>query len=150
MNRLTFNENGSMGVVGMNEENQDIKLYCCVERLIEYEDTGLSPNEIVELKQQFVEKDKEIEDLKEWQEWYSMWHKKFQKQIEELTIELETYRPTKLHGNGQCECYKCKQEGRQSIEWTDWCSRYKGHIYCEDCIKEILKEEQTPQTQLAI
>ncbi len=99
---------------------------------------------------QLEEKDKEIEDLKEWQDWYSMWHKKFQKQIEDLTTELETYRPTKLHGNGQCECFKCKQEGRQAREWTDWCSRYKGHTYCDDCLKEVLKEEQDPQTQLAI
>ena len=75
---------------------------------------------------------------------------KFQKQIEDLTTELETYRPTKLHGNGQCECFKCKQEGRQAREWTDWCNKYKGHIYCDDCLKEILKEEQTSQTQLAI
>ena len=107
-------------------------------------------NEIQQLKQQLAEKDKEIEDLKEWQEWYSMWHKKFQKEIEDLKIELETYRPTKLHGNGQCECFKCKQEGMQARHWTDWCSEYKGHIYCDDCLKEVLKEEQTSQTQLAI
>ena len=68
--------------------------------------------ELEKLKQQLAEKDKEFEELKEWQQWYEMWHKKFQKQIEDLTTELETYRPTKLHGNGQCECFKCKQEGR--------------------------------------
>ena len=108
-------------------------------------------DEIVERdKKLFDDKNKEIEELKEWQQWYEMWHKIFQKQIEDLTTELETYRPTKLHGNGQCECFKCKQEGRQAREWTDWCSRYKGHTYCDDCLKEVLKEEQTPQTQLAI
>ncbi len=105
---------------------------------------------IDQLKQQLVEKDKEIEDLKEWQDWYSMRHKSFLKQIEDLTTELETYRPTKLHGEGQCECYKCQQEGRQPRKWTDWCSSYKGHIYCDDCLKEILKEEQTTQALLAI
>lgn len=113
-------------------------------------------NAIDEINKEFVqavydwkalcaEKDKEIEDLKEWQDWYSMWHKKFQKQIEDLTTELETYRPTKLHGNGQCKCFNCN-----AINWTDWCSQYKGHTYCDDCLKEVLKEEQTPQTQLAI
>ena len=106
--------------------------------------------QIDRLKQQLAEKDKEIEDLKKWQDWYSMWHENFKKQIEDLTTELETYRPTKLHGNGQCECYKCKQEGKQPIHWTNWCNEYKGHIYCNDCLKEILKEEQSSQTQLAI
>lgn len=91
------------------------------------------------------EKDKEIEELKKWQEWYSIWHENFKKQIEDLTTELETYRPTKLHGNGQCKCFNCN-----AINWTDWCSQYKGHIYCNKCLKDILKEEQTSQTQLAI
>lgn len=105
---------------------------------------------IEELQQQIEEKDKDIEKLHRDKEWYSMWHKEFQKRIEDLTTELETYRPTKLHGNGQCECYKCKQEGKQPIHWTNWCNEYKGHIYCNDCLKEILKEEQSSQTQLAI
>ncbi len=96
-------------------------------------------------EQQLAEKDKEIEDLKEWKEWYSIWHENFKKQIKDLTTELETYRPTKLHGNGQCKCFNCN-----AINWTDWCSQYKGHIYCNKCLKDILKEEQTPQTQLAI
>ena len=98
------------------------------------------------IEEKLKEKDKEIKDLKERQDWYSMWHKQFKKQIEDLTTELETYRPTKLHGNGQCECYKCKIECRQPIHWTDWCSKYKGHIYCDDCLKEILKEEEKPKT----
>ena len=98
--------------------------------------------EIDELGKLLDAKDKEIEELEQDKEWYSMWHEKFQKQIEDLTTELETYRPTKLHGNGFCECYKCKEEGRQSREWTDWCSRYKGHVYCDTCLKTILKEEQ--------
>ena len=115
-----------------------------------FKDLEIISNFILDLQKQLAEKDKEFEELKEWQQWYEMWHKKFQKQIEDLTTELETYRPTKLHGNGQCECFKCKQEGRQAREWTDWCSRYKGHTYCDDCLKEVLKEEQTPQTQLAI
>lgn len=194
MIRLTFRENDKFGVVEMNEENQDKKLYACVLKLLDYEDTGLSPNDIsklkeendsynqtmkylnklrdennqlkqqlkeekefteqyrkecaniqsknIEFQQQLAEKDKVIEDLKQWKEWYSMRYKNSQKQIEDLTTELETYRPTKLHGNGQCECFKCKQEGRQPRFWTDWCSKYKGHIYCDDCLKEILKEEQ--------
>lgn len=89
MIRLTFREKEKFGVVGMNEANQDKKLYSCVLKLIDYEDTGLSPNDILklkeendsynetmkylnklrdennQLKQQFAEKDKEIERYKQ-------------------------------------------------------------------------------------
>lgn len=92
------------------------------------------------LQKELAEKDKEIEDLKEWQKWYSMWHEKFQKQIEDLTTELETYRPTKLHGNGQCKCFNCN-----AINWTDWCSSYKGHTYCDNCLKVVLEDERQQQ-----
>ena len=145
-----------------NYDGELLCRYCIVARVYEgsipceyvgtcNDKTYLNKTEqIDQLKQQLEEKDKEIEKLHRDKEWYSMWHKEFQKRIEDLTTELETYRPTKLHGNGQCECYKCKQEGRQPIHWTDWCNEYKGHIYCNKCLKDILKEEQTPQTQLAI
>lgn len=88
MIRLTFREKEKFGVVGMNEANQDKKLYSCVLKLIDYEDTGLSPNDILKLKEendsynetmkclnklrdennqlkhQLSEKDEEIESLK--------------------------------------------------------------------------------------
>lgn len=174
MNRLTFREKEKFGVVGMNEANQYRKLYSCVLKLIDYEDTGLSPNDILKLKeendsynetmkylnklrdennqfkQQLEEKCKEIEKLNDDNKWYSMWHNKYQEQIKDLTTELETYRPTKLYGNGQCSCYRCEQKTGFNCHWTDWCSRYKGHIYCDDCLKEILKEENLNQTQLVI
>lgn len=89
-------------------------------------------NQITELKQQLVEKDKEIERLKEDNNWYSMWHKKFQKEIEDLKTELETYRPTHLKGNGQCQCAICKQ-----MNWTDWCIKYDGKTYCDTCFKQV-------------
>lgn len=113
--------------------NDDYKVY--------YESTAMNYSEICEvykneldtLKQQLEGKGKEIESLKKDKEWYLIWHEKFKKQIEELTTELETYRPTKLHGNGQCKCHKC-----QAIHWTDWCNSYRGHIYCNNCLKEVL------------
>ena len=52
MNRLTFRENDKFGVVDMNEENQDKKLYACVLKLTDYEDTELSPNDILKLKEE--------------------------------------------------------------------------------------------------
>lgn len=63
MIRLTFREKEKFGVVGMNEANQDKKLYSCVLKLIDYEDTGLSPNDILKLKEELEEKDKKISKL---------------------------------------------------------------------------------------
>lgn len=80
---------------------------------------------------------KYIEELQRWIDWYKIWHKKFQKQIEELTTELETYRPTKLKGNGQTQCHKCK-----TISWTDFgFYHYKGQTLCDKCLKEIQAKE---------
>ena len=85
-------------------------------------------------------KDKEIKELEGWVDWYKMWHKKFQIEIENLKTELETYRPTKLHGNCQCKCFNCN-----TINWTDWCSSYKGHTYCDNCLKVVLEDERQQQ-----
>ena len=47
MNRLTFKElNGEWGIVGMNSENESEKLYSVASKLLAYEETGLSPEEI--------------------------------------------------------------------------------------------------------
>ena len=52
MNRLTFKEeDGTFGVIGMNKENESQKLYACVLKLLHYEETGLSPEEVDEIKE---------------------------------------------------------------------------------------------------
>ena len=87
----------------------------------------------------FYEQKAEIERLTEELknlDWYKMWHNKFKKEINDLTLELETYRPTKLSGNGQCKCSNCNH-----ISWTDWFSRYKGKTLCDECLKEIISKE---------
>ena len=93
--------------------------------------------------QQLAEKDKEIADLKEWVDWYKMWHDKFKKQIEDLTTELETYRPTRLKGEGQTKCSKCGD-----LSWTDFgYSKYKGQILCDKCLEEVLKGKDLCEKQ---
>lgn len=58
MKRLTFKEeNGKFGVVGMNEDNQDEKLYMCVKKLKDYEDLGLNPDELDFKLHELEEKD---------------------------------------------------------------------------------------------
>lgn len=47
MSRLTYKEpNGRWGIVGMNSENMEQKMYVVATKLKDYEDTGLSPAEI--------------------------------------------------------------------------------------------------------
>ena len=80
---------------------------------------------------------KYIKELQNWVNWYSMWHNKFKKEIEELTTELETYRPSKITGDGQTTCHNCKQ-----INWTCFgFYHYKGQTLCDKCLKEILAKE---------
>ena len=87
-----------------------------------------------ELQQQVEELKEELKNL----DWYKMWHKKFKIEIEDLTLELETYRPTKLSGNGQCKCSDCG-----NVSWTDFgFSKYKGKILCNKCLKEITQTEK--------
>ena len=95
---------------------------------------------IKELQKENEELKKQNDDLKSGIEWYKMWHKHFQKDIKKLQDELETYRPTKLTGNGACSCFGCEQKNGFNSHWTDWCYRYKGHIYCYKCLQEILKK----------
>ena len=45
--RLTFKEpNGTWGVIGMNAENVKEKIYGCLRKLLDYENTGFAPDEI--------------------------------------------------------------------------------------------------------
>ncbi len=47
MKRLTFkNPDGTWGVTGMNEENQDKKMYSVACKLRDYEDCGMDPIEL--------------------------------------------------------------------------------------------------------
>lgn len=59
MQRLTFKEpNGNFGVIGMDSENEQKKLYICVLKLLDYEETGLNPDNVIRL----IDK---VEDMEE-------------------------------------------------------------------------------------
>ncbi len=48
MIRLTFKEpNGEWGIVGMNSENESEKMYAVASKLLEYEETGLQPDDVL-------------------------------------------------------------------------------------------------------
>lgn len=86
MNRFTYKEpNGKWGIKGMNEENQEQKMYGVAAKLKDYEDTGLSPDQvermiyeledykriglspakIKELDQLYLEKCREVNELRQ-------------------------------------------------------------------------------------
>jgi len=48
-NRLTFSENGEFGVHGVDIQTLDIKLYLCICKLKGYEDSGLSPDQVMDM-----------------------------------------------------------------------------------------------------
>lgn len=47
MTRLTFKkDNGNCEIVGMNKDNEDKKMYAVASKLLDYEETGLSPEDV--------------------------------------------------------------------------------------------------------
>lgn len=59
MKRLTFKEpDGRWGVAEMNADNEEEKVYGCLCKLFDYEETGLTPDDIRRLKSR-------LEDMEE-------------------------------------------------------------------------------------
>ena len=64
MEELTFKKtNGLVGIAKMNAENQWKKILGCVNKLHEYEQIGLTPNQITELKKENASLKKEVRKL---------------------------------------------------------------------------------------
>lgn len=65
MNRLTYNEpGGKWGIVGMNSENQDEKMYCVACKLLDYEKTELSPDQVEQMKYKLEDCEQELANYK--------------------------------------------------------------------------------------
>ena len=47
----------------------------------------------------------------------------------------------KLKGDGMCECVGCREKQGWNRCWTSMCYKYKGKVYCGDCMAEIIKKE---------
>lgn len=49
----------------------------------------------------------------------------------------------KAEGNGQSECFKCKNAGKYSLTWTSFLYKIENdnftHLYCYNCAKELEK-----------
>lgn len=46
-------------------------------------------------------------------------------------------------GEGQGSCTVCTEHGKWNVNWMSMLSKNKidGKLYCEDCVKEYLKEK---------
>ena len=56
MKGLTFIEpDGTWGIVGMNKDNEKQKMYGAACKLLDYEETGLDPVEVEQLKEDSVQ-----------------------------------------------------------------------------------------------
>lgn len=48
-------------------------------------------------------------------------------------------------GDGQCECSRCKENGRWSLSWTPWFYKMDENdedVLCPDCLRELLIQER--------
>lgn len=58
-----------------------------------------------------------------------------------IKIRPDPHEIIKLEGYGQCECAGCREKSGWNRCWTAMCYKYKGKIYCRDCMKEIAEKE---------
>lgn len=59
-----------------------------------------------------------------------------------ITINGIQYPIIKLDGDGQCSCYCCEQKHGWNRQWTCMCYEHEGHVYCYECLKELLERKQ--------
>lgn len=55
---------------------------------------------------------------------------------------------TKRNGNGQTECYGCKEKGIFSLNWDSFLYNFNDKPYCFDCLLEKLEELNEENKQL--
>lgn len=129
------------------QKEKYVRLYSCYKETLskDLQDIYRIAEENKQLKQQFEGVEGKIRLLEGDIQNYRNWHNVYERQISTLMTELETYRPTKLEGNGQCSCYSCEEKEGFNRHWTSWCYRYKGHIYCNNCLTKIISKERSSQ-----
>ncbi len=64
MKRLTFKEpSGKWGIVGMNTDNENEKIYGCLNKLLDYEETGLEPADAIRLKSKLEDMEENLQTI---------------------------------------------------------------------------------------
>lgn len=57
---------------------------------------------------------------------------------------------TKRNGNGQTECYGCKEKGKFALKWDSWLYNFDNKPYCFECLMEELEKLQKENKELRI
>lgn len=70
--------------------------------------------------------------------YYKQWNYSLRLKIIELQKQLSLYEPVDMGAGTGYTCYGCEQKGKPSYHDSIFCAEYKGHIYCEDCLKEVM------------
>ena len=61
----------------------------------------------------------------------------------DFEVNKKLFKVFKLHGDGQCSCAGCEEKKGFNRIWTEFCYEYKGKVYCVDCLKEVLLNENS-------
>lgn len=80
--------------------------------------------------------------------YYKQWNYSLRLKIIELQKKLSLYEPVDMGAGTGYTCYGCEQKGKPSYHDSIFCAEYKGHIYCEDCLKEVIGHSHNPFSNL--
>ena len=109
--RITYSVNGEFGIEGIDLTKLPAKLYSAVAKLKDYENTGLSPDEVDRLKYVGCGKPRNIDKVRAMD-------------AEELSIAL-----------------MCPYQFTEGADIPDNCFRIVGKAGCYKCTKEWLERE---------
>ena len=109
--RITYSENGEFGIEGIDLTKLPAKLYSAVAKLKDYENTGLSPDEVDRLKYDGCGKPKNIDKVR-------------MMDSDELAIAL-----------------MCPYQFEEGAIPPESCMTMGGNKGCIECIKEWLERE---------
>ena len=109
--RITYSVNGEFGIEGIDLTKLPAKLYSAVAKLKDYENTGLSPDEVERLKYDGYERPRNVDKVRTMD-------------IEELAFNL-----------------MCPYQFEEGAKLPESCAEKGGHKGCNECVKEWLERE---------
>lgn len=109
--RITYSVNGEFGIEGIDLTKLPAKVYSAVAKLKDYENTGLSPDEVERFKYDGYGKTRNVDKVRTMD-------------IEELAFNL-----------------MCPYQFEEGAKIPESCAQVGGNKGCNDCVKEWLLRE---------